>query len=196
MSSATRRLLGVLISLAVLVTGCQPYHSTPESVFQAMKDARAAGDYRAATVCLNERSQQLLAGSLVMAANLNVAARGMGAKFGLANGEDADKLKEILQRHGVGEGTQGPQLTPEGISQLAEGISDKPGFVAEVMAVLAAEKDSPKGLPMGPAAGELTEVTIDGDHARGTVKSGGFPIPIHFENTGMGWRIDLMGQRR
>jgi hypothetical protein len=113
--------------------------------------------------------------------------------------EMSQKAEKILARYGVSEDAlakASPTSAPDeqGIAVLAAGIRDKSGFVGEMMQVMnsMATKNSPGHMNWESAT--LSNLTIDGDSASGTIKIDGDENPIRFQRVGGAWLVELMDQ--
>jgi hypothetical protein len=195
-------LLAVMM-LAAGLFGCGHRYATPEDVFTARQKALAAKDWRRSLTMLTPESRDFLISSKAIEA--------------VAFKSGDKEIAAVLKKHGVD-----PQRFQLSMSDLAgmnrrdlparvreeqqrliDAIQDKPGFYADFMAQMdktGREGMAKAGLPpdsdLVAADTRLSEVTIEGDRARGTasVESAGKEIqtPVGFKKIGRSWYIDLL----
>lgn len=169
---------------------------SPEAAFAAAQQAARDSEWRSLVECMTPDGQKFVAGMMMF-----MAAGG---------GEEAAPLLPVLEKHGVevpklefsvtvngDTDSAGSDEESEEASPEEPEIEDLPGFIADMIAAMEASgMDSGSGT--GPAEwgnAELTEVTIDGDTASGTLlvptDNGEQTEPIAFTKTDDGWLLDI-----
>lgn len=157
--------------------------ASPQAAFDAMSDALAAGDWRRATGCMTDESQEMMAGGLLLIG-------GLVSAFG---GEESAGLTAVMQRHGI-DPEEGPDIDENGAFDLP--IRDKPQFIADMLAAMEATGEN---IDEGPIAwaesSELADLVMDGDTATATVVSmtedGEEREPIEFRRSDGAWLVHL-----
>lgn len=161
---------------------------TPEAAFEAFRTAASNKDYGKAIAALTTESQQALAGSLVFGLS-------MMAAFDEENGE---RITAHLEKHGITEETQesgSPEDTDENAGPAAMmrsigALTNDPAlFVAEsigLMDELADEAGTPDF-----ADGTLSDVSIEGIKATGTLTTESGAKPIEFHKIDSGWLVHI-----
>lgn len=160
--------------------GMAPQHDTPQAVFASFATATKSKDWKATMVLLTPESQSMFAAGMII-----------GASFMTMGDETKEKgLQALLQKHGINMDEEPPAGDEDaGPEALTRPIKDLPAFVAEITAWM---DEQGKGSDSGfPELGELSDVTIDGDSAKGKVSTDGGPQPIEFRRVGGTWLIHL-----
>ncbi|MFN3167241.1 MAG: hypothetical protein ACE37H_09290 [Phycisphaeraceae bacterium] len=146
-------------------------HASPSSLFDSMIQAGVAGDNAGVISAYTPRAQQQMAAGMIA----------MVPTADLIPGADKPAMLAVLKRHGIAESdlpTLGPSVQSKA-DALANGIKDKPAFIAAMM-------DQAAKLPGAGAAGmtnmfsglagkslKLTDLQTQGDFASAKVSSGG-----------------------
>jgi hypothetical protein len=145
-------------------------HGSPEKLFDSMMAAVAAGDNAAMFAGFTPTVQSELATGMIS----------MVPAAGMIPGSDKPGMIAVLKEHGIAESdlpALGPAMEAKA-KELAEGIQDKPAFVAAMMTKLNAAQMPGGGMPaMFPSAGasavKLADLQTDGDSASAKVTAAG-----------------------
>jgi len=177
-------------------------YGSPNEVLDAAAAAAKSEDWAAFSQCLTNESRDAFAGMLVFGATFAKAF----AEFDKEKGKEMTKgIDDALQKHGITEERlkemqkdaplKGDQKeASKAFAKLVEPVKDKGAFIADLMAAL---KKLGKPGQEGPMLeGELKDVKIDGDTAKGTfvrkTKDGqDKKEPIEFRKVGGSWKIQL-----
>ena len=163
-------------------------HGSPEKLFNSMMRAAAAGDNAA-----------LFSG--MMPSMQSEMASGMIAMAGMVPGADKPGMIAVLKAHGINESdlpSIGPAMEAKS-KELADGIKDKPAFIAAMMTKLPNASASGEGMSAmfagtGADAVKLTDLKKDGDHASAKVTGAGQVSEeddrIHFTRVDGKWYMD------
>jgi hypothetical protein len=184
-----------------LLTGCSNSGgsgggATPEETFKSAQAAAEKNDYKAFMSTMTPESQETYAGMIAFGGAMVQAFAGLGGPEGA---EDAKKVKEVLDKHGLTEETlkkADPTAADPiaGMKSLVEPVKDKPAFVADMMAALKSSKDFKDKSPLQKGT-TLKDVKIDGDSAKGTIETEvegkKESSPIGFKKIDGKWLIDL-----
>lgn len=197
-----------LLSLTTGMLGCSggagPAYESPQAVFSAAKTAVVNKDPLTFCHCITEESQQVVAGAMVMMGGMMKMMSGMASLGGPEAVAQAEKqfgpINAVLEKHGVTEDklkqvTQSAQQAPnpESLKSVADLVSDKPMFIAEMIGAMENMSDGPSfAEKLGEEySGELKDVKIDGDKAAGLLEGTSGTQSIEFRKTASGWRIHL-----
>lgn len=159
---------------------------TPEAAFTAFRDALQNDDWATAAGYMTDESQAAFAGVLIFGA-------GIAAAF---DPEHAKDLEALMEKHGLSE--ESTSEPPPGVDPsdplgmmraLSAPIKDKAAFIGELTAWLDKNADSSDTPDFGAA--ELTDVTVEGETARGTVTGGEGPDSIEFRRINGRWFVHL-----
>ncbi len=206
MKTGSALLIAPVLAGLVLVPACNssssrsPSYSSPQEVFNAASGAAAKEDWETFSNCLTEDSRNNVAGMLVISATFMKAFGEMDKTKGKERFKPVD---DALKKHGVtDEMLKSKDINPinpdanaqrQMIAKLAEPIKDKAAFIGDMMRALKQVSDSKNS--MTPLEGELKDVKVDGDTAKGTYvsKKGGKEKsePIEFRKVDGGWKIEL-----
>jgi hypothetical protein len=188
--------------------GAAAKSATPEDAFASMKAAAMNKDWKAFCQMLTPKSQDEMAGAMVMTAGLmkmfSAIPSGEGGEEG-QGGEGAAAMKEAIQKidalfakHGIDEAKLS-NIDPSaagadaGLGSLAAAVQDKPSFIGEVMALMESMPNKQGGGPPDFGSATLTDVKIEGDSAQGKITLEGKEEAIHFKKIDGVWRIELPG---
>lgn len=182
-------------------------YETPEAVFEAQKQAHADKDWKTLYGTLTTESQDMLAGSLVVA-----------SQFGAAGDTE---LASLLKKHGIDSAPAPAQPPPmsgladfsafaeqmqERMGKAADSIEDKEAFFIDIMEYfdtkgeelrqqMGASSNQMAGMTDMAASSQLKDVTVDGDKARGTqsvaIAGQTFDVPIEFRHVAGSWLIHM-----
>jgi hypothetical protein len=160
-------------------------YDSPQAAFDAMKVALSEDDWKTAASCMDEASQDMLAGGLVF-----------GVAFMVATDEDKQKKAEkLLKKHGLDPNEEGGDdgESTGGISSLASAVKDKPTFIADFFEFIKENTpDDDFDRPREIGSGTLTGVKADGAQASGTVKTkGGKNEQLEFRKIDGRWFVHL-----
>jgi hypothetical protein len=182
-----------------LLTGCSgggAGGATPDETFKNAQAAAEKNDYKTFMSTMTPESQDTYAGMVAFGGAMVQAFAGLGGPEGA---EDAKKVKEVLDKHGLTEESlkkADPTAADPiaGMKSLVEPVKDKPAFVADMMAVMKSTKDFKDRSPLQKGA-TLKDVKIDGDSAKGTIETDvegkKESSPIDFKKVDGKWLIDL-----
>lgn len=178
--------------------GKEPIDRTPRQVFDSALAAQKKGDHKAFIACFSPEAQKMMAA---------VNAFGALVQQSKAEGDDGKALKEqykpvlsALDKHGLGvQATKDlrPRLERGGIElirELAERIKEPAALYFDLKEAYA--KTGPLNRENGGAweKAELTDIMINGSHARGTFVAHGAgkqsKHPITFVKVGSSWRLE------
>ncbi|MEZ6059631.1 MAG: hypothetical protein R3C19_04650 [Planctomycetaceae bacterium] len=158
--------------------------ATPEAAFESFRQALKNDDWESGARHLTDKSQAMMAFSMLMA----------GGMMGAFDPEKGKAVEELFRKHGV-DPSQEPDIgSPDGgvlsmPQMMTAGIGDKPKFIGEMTALM--ESDSEGGMSGSPVDGELQNVQINGDAASGVVVHDGGEEPIEFVRVDGRWLIEL-----
>jgi hypothetical protein len=197
----------LLAGLTVAVAGDrQPVYRTPQEVFEAAKKALQKEDMKGFCATLTDDSRDAFAGVMVL---MPMMVKGF-AKFAP---EDKQKellaklkpLEDVMTKHGLTEEAlnkmkgekpagKGPEAMKQALKQLVAPVKDRCAFIAEMVAAFKKVDGKAKEGPID-IKGELKDVMIDGDKAKGVIvgtKDGKEKRdPIEFRKIAGSWKIDL-----
>ncbi len=199
---AAALVISVLFIAGPGCSGTATRSATPEDAYDNLKNAAQDNDWKTFAGLLTPESQNQMAGSMIMVAATMKMMDSMPEQEGmppevLKMKEAAGEAADILNRYGVNEdafsGVQ-PMSPPNdpGLAKAGESISDKAGFVGEMMALMF--RIAPEG--KGPANqnwadSSVSEISIDGDSAAGTVTMDGQDNPITFRKIDGAWFVEI-----
>ena len=169
--------------------GKPPTFASPQEAFDAASAAAKKEDWATFAYCLTDTSRDRFIGVLVL-----YAADG-------AFGKEKEKFKpiaDVLAKYGItAEAAKNAFGKKDGLKKLVEPIKDKNAFFVEFMA--AEKKVEPDEAKRATEIlkGELKDVTIDGEKAKGKLTSKGpggktREEKIAFEKVGGGWKIVII----
>jgi hypothetical protein len=195
-------LLWMLDDFAVLLPAAEPpgqvpKHATPQAAFDAFRTAAQKKDWPLALrSCATRLQNHLLASNI---------------RIGYRIAEDVPERKSsweaMLRRHApqldawkqelrakANEEKRAP-LVNELVDKIRDGVADKPALLADVFAWLT-KLGIDHGLPAdGVVEGHLSNLTIDGQRAKGVAVTGDedgiVEFPVEFIREADGWRLML-----
>ena len=159
-------------------TGAKRYE-TPQAAYEAFVEAMNGNDGKRAAMLLSADSQSMMAAGMML-----------GASFSTGGEEDKEKsLKDLLERYGIDlDAEPAPGAEVGGPEALIEPIKDRPAFIGEIMSWMDENGDGDSGFP---DMRELSEVSIEGETARGSVSTDRGPQPIEFQLVDGSWLVHL-----
>ena len=197
---SSRAPLVALLVLATLASGCgfkiekvEPPRDTviepkgfdsPSAAFEAMKTAAREKDFRKMIACVTDETARTFAGVMMIS----------GAIL-KAMGSPSLEINKVLSKHGLDAKTLESipqQLTltkdPAVVATLADSITDKRRFVAEMLKAL-----DPSGhqAALNDIQGQLSDVTIEGDRAVGIIQRDDKRERLGFRRTSAGWQVHI-----
>ncbi len=185
----------LILALVTSFSGCgksggSSGGATPEATFESFKASMQAKDYKKGFNHLTPESQDMMLGGMAMMV-------GMIASFDAQKGPEVQK---ILDDHGVKK-LDAAAITPSGdpkdaMKQLTSGVKDKPACIAAIMTWMEKNADKKGDSPAEEfGMAELVEVKIEGDTAKGTIKTKKDgeekSQPADFKKVGGVWLIDM-----
>jgi hypothetical protein len=211
--------LGTWLAGLVLLTavGCQEVElgggsagggdfSTPEATAKSMTTALAALDFAGAYDCLTPESQNLIVGAVVM---MGAGMQEMQSKLAQAPPQLKEQLEgqmgpfiAIMERHGVTADAvanmknklqPGAFRDPAVMSELADKVADKRGFIGELASALVDLAKQNGQMPdiNQAVSGELSDVKIEGDTATGKFTTASGEEKLLFQKTAAGWKLHI-----
>jgi hypothetical protein len=158
-----------IISGLLLLAACGGSGGSPEAVFGAAKKAAQSKDYRGLFNCMDpDKSDQLVLGSVMIVG------------FATMNNKSAEaEVEAVMKKHNVAK---------DGGEAAIKNVKDKPGLFADLMSIV--EKHSKESAANMKVDGDLKDVKIDGDTAKGDlVKSDGSKTPMTFVRKNGRWYL-------
>lgn len=206
-----RPTLVAITIVAVALSGCGgARYDTPEACFQTIRIAAHHEDIPTFCDSLTPESQELLAGGLVMfGASLRIkagVASFLGGPIAGAGSEaqrQLDAVNTVLARHGVTEDQVRQFISnPESFVDLQSSardlgnlVADKPAFIADMWSAIKQFDDN--GEMFGKKvlerlAGEIQEVSIDGEQATAVITTKRGQESLVFHKTATGWKLHII----
>lgn len=180
-------------------------YASPQAAFAALKRGFANKEWNVATGALTDEAQRNMAGALVMVLGFTALDESkrpqimeLFDKHGLDTDDGSAKEQEDKDADDAPTIVIGPDGGPSvaDVAKLAEPIANKQVFLADAFTWLDEQADG-SGFPPPPARGELIDVQIDGDSARGTLVQAAVTNvperkePIEFRKFDGRWLIHL-----
>jgi hypothetical protein len=176
-----------LVSLILVTIGCGGSQSSPEATFKTFTSAMEKRDFKTALSTMTPESQDTMVAGITSATMVVT----------MENPDKKVEVEKIDAKHGV----QKIDFSKKSLEELKTAadstyanVKDKGAYLSEIMQWL--EKNQPAGMPNPSKAVtdiKLTDVKIEGDTAKGTVKrtSSEMSQPIEFKKVNGVWLISL-----
>lgn len=193
------------VALTLTCIGCSGNgFESPEACFKSIRTAAHNKDMGALAKCLDEESQNAMAGMLVMVGSMMKAPGSMAAMMSGGKPEDAQKgidaIEAAFKKHGLTDELLQKEMAAmqsaggaEGVTHLSTLVKDKPAFIADMYAAMQQLGGAAKFGEQfeEQIAGELKDVKIDGDKASAVVVTAKGEEPLAFRKTAAGWKLHI-----
>jgi hypothetical protein len=193
-----RSQLFAVLAVAFGALGCGGKYDTPEACFQTIRMAAHKEDITTFYESLTPESQDVIVGALLATAAKARAQHTMNPDEPQAK-QQVDAFNPVLSKHDVDEqAVQGfiPQYFLRGaqaIPDLAKAVKAKLPFVMDMYAAM---KKSNGNFDLAEEfykqlAGQLKEVTIEGDQATAIDVTESGETPLNFRKSADGWKLHI-----
>lgn len=195
--------VGLAAYLISTVAGCggSSAYSSPQATFDTAKAAAGKEDWKGFCQCLTPESRDVMAGEMAM---MGVMMQGFAGLGGEAGKKSAEKIGEVLKKHGLDEKSmEAVKVEPEeskdpkkAMDKMLTPVKDRDAFIGDMFTALKS-MDEGKGKEQKPLPedAQLKDVKIDGDTATGTItaKKDGEDksLPVKFKKIEGKWKLDF-----
>lgn len=187
-----------LLAVLVGISGCSGKYDSPEACFQTIRMAAHKEDITTFYESLTPESQDVIVGALLATAVKARAQHAVNPSEPLAK-QQVEAFDPVLTKHEVDEqAVQGflPQYFLRGsqaIPELAKAVKAKLPFVMDMYAAM---KNANGSFELADEfykqlAGQLREVTIDGDQATAIDVTESGETPLNFRKSADGWKLHI-----
>lgn len=159
--------------------------ATPEAAFAAFQEAAKKNDWKTVAELLTPESQESMAAGMLVGASLIAA----------FEEEKGKEFEQLMSKHGLDvdpeEGPPGMEdaSMEDALKAVISPIKDKPAFIADMVGWLEENADDSGFDEIGSAT--LSDLTITGDTASGTLTVNDEPQPIEFRRSNGRWLIQM-----
>jgi len=165
---------------------------TPEAAFAAFQEAAQEKDWKAVAELLTPESQESMAAGMIFIASFMAA-------FDEGKGKE---LEQLLKKHGLDpDAAKGPDAEEaasleQALKAAVGPIKDKPALIAEMIGWLDENAEGAGGSSFAEgfgsiASAKLSDLSIEGDTATGTVTGEDESGPIEFRRLNGRWLIHI-----
>jgi hypothetical protein len=197
-SMPTRSRLIAALAVALGTIGCGGKYDSPEACFQTIRMAAHKEDITTFYESLTPESQDVIVGALLATAVKARAQHAVNPEEQQAK-QQVEAFNPVLSKHEVDEqAVQGflPQYFLRGaqaIPELAKAVKAKLPFVMDMYAAM---KDADGNFELAEEfykqlAGQLREVTINGDKATAIDVTETGETPLNFRKSADGWKLHI-----